>query len=112
VAFRWLSANEAPDYRSISRLRRRHLAALEELFVQVLQLCAKAGLLRLGRVALDGTKLDANASRHNAMSYDHIVVKIEQLEAEVKSLLEEAERVDACGMPILSAASPDAGRQE
>ena len=94
VAFRWLSANEAPDYRSISRFRRRHLGALEDLFTQVLALCAKAGLLRLGRVALDGTKLDANASKHKAMSYDHIVPKIEQLEAEVKELLEEAERVD------------------
>jgi transposase len=69
VAFRWLSANEAPDYRSPSRFRRRHLAALEDLFVQVLELCAEAGLVRLGRVALDGTKLDANASKHKAMSY-------------------------------------------
>ncbi len=94
VAFRWLSANEAPDYRSISRFRRRHLGALEDLFVQVLALCAKAGLVRLGRVALDGTKLDANASKHKAMSYDHIVPKIAELEAEVKALLEEAERVD------------------
>lgn len=62
VAFRWLSANAAPDYRSISRFRRRHLAALEALFVQVLTLCAEAGLLSLGRVALDGTKLRASAS--------------------------------------------------
>ena len=94
VAFRWPSANEAPDYRSISRFRRRHLAALEDLLVQVLQLCARAGLVRLGRVALDGTKLDANASRHKAMSYDHIVPRIAELEAEVKVLLEEAARVD------------------
>ena len=94
VAFRWLSANEAPDYRSLSRFRRRHLTALEDLFVQVLRLCAKAGLVRLGRVALDGTKLDANASKHKAMSYDHIVPRIAELEAEVKALLEEAERVD------------------
>ena len=94
MAFRWLSANEAPDHRSISRFRRRHLAALEDLFVQVLRLGAKAGFVRLGRVALDGTKLDANASKHKAMSYDHIVAKIAELEAEVKALLEEAERVD------------------
>ncbi len=94
VAFRWLVANEVPDYRSISRFRRRHLAALEDVFVQVLALCAKAGLVRLGRVALDGTKLDANASKHKAMSYDHIVPRIAELEAEVKALLEEAERVD------------------
>lgn len=94
VALRWLSANEAPDYRSISRFRRRHLAALEELFIQVLQLCATAGLVRLGRVALDGTKLDADASKHKAMSYDHIVPRIAGLESEVKALLEEAERFD------------------
>src|ERR1035437_9282052 len=70
VAFRWLSANAAPDYRSISRFRRRHFLALDDLFIQVLALCAEAGLVSLGRVALDGTKLRASASRHKAMSYD------------------------------------------
>ena len=70
VAFSWLSANATPDYRSISRFRRRHLEALSDLFIQVLQLCATAGLIKLGRVALDGTKLRACASRHKAMSYD------------------------------------------
>jgi transposase len=94
IAFRWLAANEAPDYRSISRFRRRHLEALAPLFLQVLGLCAKAGLVSLGRVALDGTKLLANASRHKAMSYDHIVPKIEQLQAEVDAMLAEAEAVD------------------
>ena len=94
LAFRWLAANEAPDYRSISRFRRRHLDALPELFLQVLGLCAKAGLVRLGRVALDGTKLLANASRHKAMSYDHICPKLEQLQAEVDAMLAEAEEVD------------------
>ena len=68
VAFRWLSANAAPDYRSLSRFRRRHLAAIDALFVQVLALCAEAGLVKLGRVALDGTKLRASASKHKAMS--------------------------------------------
>ena len=72
VAFRWLSANEAPDYRSISRFRRRHLGAIDALFVQVLALCAEAGLVNLGRVALDGTKLRASASKHKAMSHDRI----------------------------------------
>src|SRR5487761_1016071 len=91
IAFRWLAANTAPDYRSISRFRRRHLEALRPLFLQVLSLCAKAGLVSLGRVALDGTKLLANASRHKAMSYDHIVPKIEQLQAEVDAMLAEAE---------------------
>lgn len=94
VAFRWLAANEAPDYRSVSRFRRRHLDALGPLFLQVLGLCAKAGLVRLGRVALDGTKLDANASRHKAMSYDHIVPKIEELQGEVDAMLAEAEATD------------------
>ena len=94
VAFRWLTANAAPDYRSPSRFRRRHLEALRPLFLQVLGLCAKAGLVRLGRVALDGTKLIANASRHKAMSYDRIVPKIEELQAEVDALLAEAEGID------------------
>jgi transposase len=94
VAFRFLTANAAPDYRSIARFRRRHLKVLDDLFTQVLVLCATAGLVRLGRVALDGTKLVANASRHKAMSYDHIVPKIEQLKAEVDAMLAEAEAVD------------------
>ena len=94
VAFRFLTANAAPDYRSIARFRRRHLKVLDDLFTQVLVLCATAGLVRLGRVALDGTKLVANASRHKAMSYDHIVPRIEQLQAEVDAMLAEAEAVD------------------
>lgn len=94
IAFRWLSGNQAPDYRSLARFRRRHLDALPGLFLQVLRVCAEAGLVRLGRVALDGTKLHANASRHKAMSYDRIVPKIDQLQAEVDALLAEAEAVD------------------
>ena len=95
VAFRWLSANTAPDYRSISRFRRRHLDALDDLFGQVLVLCANAGLVKLGRVALDGTKLDASASKHTAMSYGRLVTRIPEVEAEVKRLLAEAEDIDA-----------------
>ncbi len=94
VAFRWLSANAAPDYRSISRFRRRHLGAIDVLFVQVLALCAEAGLVRLGRVALDGTKLRASASKHKAMSYDRMGPRIEELEAQVAAMLAEAEAVD------------------
>lgn len=94
VAFRFLSANQAPDYRSIARFRRRHLSALDTLFVQTLALCAEAGLVKLGRVALDGTKLRASASRHKAMSYDRLGPKIADYEAQVKALLEEAEAVD------------------
>lgn len=95
VAFRWLSANTAPDYRSVSRFRRRHLSALDDLFAQVLVLCANAGLVKLGRVALDGTKLDASASKHTAMSYGRLVKRIPELEAEVAKILAEAEAVDA-----------------
>lgn len=94
IAFRWLSGNQAPDYRSLARFRRRHLDALPGLFTQVLRICAQAGLVRLGRVALDGTKLAANTSKHKAMSYDRIVPKIEQLQTEVDALLAEAEAVD------------------
>jgi transposase len=94
VAFRWLSANAAPDYRSISRFRRRHLGPLDALFVQVLGLCAEAGLVKLGRVALDGTKLRASASKHKAMSHDRMGPRIEQLQDEVASILAEAEETD------------------
>ena len=94
VAFRWLSANVTPDYRSIARFRRRHLGALQDLFVQVLALCAQAGLVKLGRVALDGTKLRASASRHKAMSYNRMGPRIEQLQAEVSGLLAAAEATD------------------
>ncbi|MFT5530650.1 MAG: hypothetical protein ACI91O_000663 [Candidatus Poriferisodalaceae bacterium] len=81
VAFRWLSANTVPGYRSVSRFRRRHLDALDDLFAQVLVLCANAGLVKLGRVALDGTKLDASASKHTAMSYGRLVTRIPKAEA-------------------------------
>ena len=94
VAFRWLSANSAPDYRSISRFRRRHLVAVDDLFTQVLILCAEAGLVKLGRVALDGTKLRASASRHKAMSHDRLEPEIEQLQSEVAAILAEAEATD------------------
>ena len=94
VAFRWLSANAAPDYRSIARFRRRHLSALDALFIQVLHLCATAGLVKLGRVALDGTKLRANASRHKAMSYERLGPRITEIESQVKAMLAEAEAAD------------------
>ena len=94
VAFRWISANVAPDHRSISRFRRRHLDTLGDLFLQVLRLCGQAGLIKLGRIALDGTKLRANASRRKAMSYDHITPRMEQLEKEVAEILAEAEAID------------------
>ena len=95
VAFRYLAAGAAPDFRSIARFRRRHLEALAGLFLQALRLCQKAGMVRLGRVALDGTKLRANASRHKAMSYKRMVEREKQLEVEIDAMLAEAERQDA-----------------
>lgn len=94
VAFRYLAAGAAPDYRSIARFRRRHQKALAGLFLQALRLCRQAGLVRLGRVALDGTKLRANASRHKAMSYGRMVAGERQLKAEIEAMLKEAERMD------------------
>lgn len=102
VAVRMICADQHPDYRSIARFRERHLEALGELFVQALRLCKQARLVGLGMLALDGTKLRANASRHKAMSYERMVTKEAQLRAEIAAirenvgaLLSEAERVDA-----------------
>jgi transposase len=94
VAFRWLAAGTAPDFRSIARFRKRHLSALGHLFVQALALCQAAGMVKLGRVALDGTKVRANASRRKAMSYARMTDKEKVLAQEVSDLLAEAERVD------------------
>lgn len=94
VAFRWLAAGAGPDFRSIARFRRRHLAALGHLFVQALALCQAAGMVTLGRVALDGTKLRANASRRKAMSYARMSEKEKILAQEVSDLLAQAEQVD------------------
>jgi transposase len=95
VAFRVLAADQHPDHDSIAEFRRRHLEAVAELFIQVLRLCQRAGLVTLGHVALDGTKVKANASKHKAMSYGRMTVTQAQLEREVQALLTEAERVDA-----------------
>lgn len=95
VAFRLLAANAAPDFRSVARFRKRHLAALEALFLQVLTLCREAGMVKMGRVALDGTKIRANASRHKAMSYARMSESEARLAAEVAAMMGEAERIDA-----------------
>src|SRR5664280_3563153 len=95
IAFRFLTAQAAPDFVAISRFRSRHGAALKALFTQSLTLCARAGLVSLGRVALDGTKVRAAASRHRAMSYDRMVRAESELAGEVDALLAEAERLDA-----------------
>jgi transposase len=94
VPFRVLAANQHPDHDTIAEFRRRHLEALSRLFVQILHLCQKAGLLQLGHVALDGTKLRANASKHKAMSYGRMKEKIAELEVQVQELLAQAEAVD------------------
>ena len=93
VAVRMLCADQHPDFRSIARFRKRHLHALGELFVQALRLCKQAGLVGLGVLALDGTKLRANASRHKAMSYERMGKKETQLEAEIAALREQAEKL-------------------
>ena len=94
IAFRVLAAGNQPDFRTISDFRKIHLATLEGLFEQVLQIALEAGAMKLGRVALDGTKLKANASKHKAMSYDRMVEKQKALKAEVKQLLAQAEAAD------------------
>ena len=95
IAFRVLAANNTPDFRTISDFRKEHLAELSGLFMQVLTLCQRAGLVKLGHVALDGTKIRANASKHRAMSYRRMKEKEAQLAEEVEELLNRAEEVDA-----------------
>jgi transposase len=90
VDFMAIVALDAPDFRTISDFRRRHLAALRDLFVQVLKLCEQAGLVKLGHVALDGTKVKANAAKHKAMSYARMVEREKELAAEVARWLDAA----------------------
>ena len=94
VAFRYLAAGNAPDFRTISDFRKRHGEALSKLFGQVLRLCREAGLVKLGRVAVDGTKIQANASKHKAMSYGRMKSTQAVLQREADELLRRAEQVD------------------
>ena len=94
IAFRVLAAGNEPDFRTISEFRRIHLKALEGLFVQVLQLALRLGAMKLGRVAIDGTKIKANASKHKAMSYERMLREEQRLREEVQRLLLEAEQTD------------------
>jgi transposase len=94
VAFRYLAADQHPDHDTIANFRKQHLATLGELFVQALQLCQKAGLVKLGHVAIDGTKMQAHASKHKAMSYGRMGEAEQKLQAEVEALLRHAEEVD------------------
>ena len=95
VAFRVLAADQHPDHDSLAAFRQRHLEALAGFFVQVLQLCQAAGLVKLGHVALDGTKVKANASKHKAMSYARMEQTEARLRQEVEALLAQATQVDA-----------------
>ena len=94
VAFRALAAHNTPDHRTIADFRKDHLDVLSGLFTQALALCAAAGLVKLGHVSLDSTKIKANASKHKAMSYGRMKERIAELSAAVDELLKEAERVD------------------
>jgi transposase len=93
--FMMIVAGDVPDFRTISDFRKRHLPALAKLFVQVLKLCETAGLVKLGHVALDGTKIKANASKHKAMSYERMKKREAELQAEVDRWLAAAEAADA-----------------
>jgi len=94
VGFRVLSCNQQPDHDSIAEFRKRHLQELGQLFVQVLQLCQRAGLVKLGQVAIDGTKIKANAAKRHSLRYDRMSEVEKELEAEVARLLAEAQRID------------------
>jgi hypothetical protein len=94
VAFRVLAANNTPDFRTIAEFRRRHVKALKGLFAEVFRLCQESGLVRLGHVALDGTKMRANGSKHKAMTYGRMGEEEKRLQAEVDRLLRQAEEAD------------------
>src|SRR5437773_12545029 len=94
VAFRFLAAGNQPDFRTISDFRKRHEVALSGLFEQVLKVCWESGLMKLGRVALDGTKIKANASKHKAMSYARMVEKESELRRQIKEMFRQADAID------------------
>ena len=94
IPFRVLTAGNHPDHSRIAEFRRKHLDELEDLFLQVFQICQHMGLVELGDVALDGTKVQANASKHKAMSYKRMLQEEERLKAQIQQMLEEAEAID------------------
>jgi transposase len=94
LTFRVITGDDIPDFRTISDFRKLHLKEVQQLFVQVLCLCQEAGLVKLGHIALDGTKVKANASRHKAMSYGRMLKEEKHLTEEIKQLLEKAEATD------------------
>lgn len=94
IPFRVLAAGHHPDHTRIAEFRRKHLEELKDLFTQVFQICQRAGLVKLGEVALDGTKVQASASKHKAMSYERMLEEEERLTDQIEQMLEEAEQVD------------------
>jgi transposase len=112
VAFRFIAANDHPDHDTIATFRRRFLEEIEGLFVQVLMLAREAGLLKLGTVALDGTKVHANASRHSALSYEHASKLEAQLKAEVGELMARAEAADSADVPDGMSVPEELARRE
>ena len=95
VGFRVLSANQQPDFWTIAAFRRKHHKALGDLFVQTVRIAEKAGLLKLRHVAVDGTKIKANASKHSAMSYGRMKTEVERLRKEIEEYLRQCDEVDA-----------------
>src|SRR3954449_2239856 len=95
LAFRAIVGNDPPDFRTLSDFRKIHLAAFRPLFLEVLRLAGEMGMVKLGNLSTDGTKMGANASRHKAMSYGYMSKEINRLEAEIERLLEQAEQLDA-----------------
>jgi len=94
VALRVLAAGNRPDFRTINRFRQQHLETFGELFVEVVRLARRMGLVKLGTVALDGTKVRANASKHKAMSYERMQAEDRRLEQEMRAMLERAQQID------------------
>ena len=99
VAFRYIAGNEHPDHDTVAAFRKRFLGQIESLFVEVLKLARTMGMLKLGTVAIDGTKVHANASRHSALSYGHAKKIEKQLKREVRQLLQLAEQADEADIP-------------
>jgi len=95
LAFLAIVGNQRPDFRTISYFRKHHAAAMRPLFIEVLRLAGEIGLVKLGNLSTDGTKIEANASRHKAMSFGYMTKELERLEQEIQKLLAEADRVDA-----------------
>jgi transposase len=94
VAFRVLACNQQPDHDSIAQFRKRHIKELGKLFVQVLEMCRRTGMVKLGHVAIDGTKIKANAAKRKSMTYERMTEVEKELEAEVAAMLAEAARID------------------